>query len=331
MSMPMFLTRRLLVTGVLVGALAAPLLFARQAREDGRASRRESGDRARGTASREPSAPPPALVVPAPMPAGGIVHVLGRVRALPELTAQVTAPIWGRVVFQDEPLAIGQVVKKGQPLLKVVLELSATERYLLESRTIEIASAVGVARTRLQEADREYRRAIALLKVEPNNRFRRQQVISTEKVYNAANEEKTLYERQEKSYATVLQRRDPRITVVEAPIGGYVTEMGVTAGEVIPTGQFRRVCTIADLSRVWIEADVYEAAIGDVLSGVRAAYSLQENGAARAFGKPVAVMPWLDEQARTLKVIYEVPNPGTELRLGMTVHVTFQHGAGGGR
>ncbi len=323
--MPTFPTRRLLVTGVLLSVLAVPLLLASQERDgEGRGRGRASQHEAReGAPAPAPSLPPP--------PVGAMVHVLGRVRGIPELTAQVTAPIWGRVVFQDEPLAVGQVVKKGQPLLKVALELSATERYLLESRTIEIASAVGVARTRLQEADREYKRAIALLKMEPNNRFRRQQVISTEKVYNAANEEKSLFERQEKSYGTVLQKRDPRLTVVEAPISGYITEVGVQQGQVIPTGVFQRVCTITDLSRVWIEADVYEAAVGDVINGVQASYSVLENGTTRPLGKPVAIMPWLDEQTRTLKVIYQVPNAGTDLRLGMTVHVKFQHGAAGGR
>lgn len=249
--------------------------------------------------------------------------VLGRVRPKPELIAQVVSPIWGRMEFAEKPLSIGEVVHKGQPLVRLILQLSADERYAMEARHVELTSAVEVAQARQRQRELEYRRAIALLKSEPTNRFRQQQVESLERLFKAASEEQVLFERQERAFQTVRQRRDPRITIVEAPISGVITELDVKPGQLNPTGEFRKLCTIVDLSRVWIEADVYEGDIGSVLDGTDAAYALADSTVRQPLSRPVAVLPSIDEKTRTGKVIYELANPDGRLRLGMAVHILY--------
>ena len=285
-----------------------------------------------------PTWPPPRQISAAAAMDSGIVSpsgttadrrvriVLARVRPKPELVAQVVSPIWGRVEFAEQPLAVGETVRTGQPLLRLVLELSADERYPMEVLSEQLRSAVEVAKTRKQQRELEYRRAIALLKAEPANPFRRQEVESAERLFEAASEEQDVLERQQRVFTRiVMRRRDPRVTVVEAPISGVITELDVRPGQLIATDEFRKLCTIVDLSRVWIEADVYERDIGDILlNSAAASYALAESGDWRPLGRPVAVLPWIDEKTRTAKIIYELANPARQLRLGMTVHVSYE-------
>ena len=121
-----------------------------------------------------------------------------------------------------------------------------------------------------------------------------------------------------------MKLRDPRVTIVVAPISGVITELDVKAGQLNMTGEFRKLCTIVDLSKVWIEADVFERNVGDVLNGARASFTASDGGDPRPLGAPVAIMPWIDEATRTLKVIFEVANPDGRLRMGMTANVMLE-------
>lgn len=260
---------------------------------------------------------------PAPSPTPQVLQVLGRVQPKPELVADVVAPIWGRIEFVGKPIAVGEGVRKDQPLVRIVLELSADERYLMEARKVEIQSAADSAKVKRQQAEREYRSAVALMKTAPGDPFRQQQVQSTEMLFRAAGEAQDLLERQVRAFDAVIRRRDPRVTVVEAPIAGVITKLGVKPGERNETGAFRNICTIVDLSRVWIEADVLEKDVALVLNGAQASFRLSDTGPSRRFARQVAVLPWIDAKTRTLKVVFEAPNADRQLRLGMTVQVTF--------
>ena len=250
--------------------------------------------------------------------------VLGEVRAKPERTAQVVSPIWGRMEFADKPLAVGDVVRKGQSLVRLILELNADERYLMEARKVELQSALGIARTRKTQSELAYKRSITLMKADPRSKLRQQQVVSAETQFKTAGEDQDLLERQVRAFDAVIARRDPRVTLVEAPIAGVITELDVAPGQLNPTGEFRKLCTIVDLSRVWVEANIYERDIGDILHGTQAFYALSESGDLHPLGRPVAVLPWIDEKTRTATVLYELPNPGGQLRLGMTVQIVYE-------
>ena len=254
--------------------------------------------------------------------------VLGQVRAKPERTAQVVSPIWGRMEFADKPLSVGDVVRKGQSLVRLILELNADERYQMEARKVELQSAFGIAKTRKGQSELDYRRSIALLKADPSSKLRQQQVVSAEALFKAAGAGQDLLERQVRAFDGVVKLRDPRVTLVEAPIAGVITELDVTPGQLNPTGEFRKLCTIVDLSRVWVEANVQERDIGEILNGMEAFYALSESGDRRPLGRPVAVLPWIDEKTRTAKVLYELPNPDGQFRLGMTVQIAYEPVAG---
>lgn len=314
-------TRRhswLLVTGVVAAGVLGPWIAGRFVDVS-----------AHGPGHKTPAttAAPGALAGSHPVqPAAGsrLLRVLGQVRAKPELVAHVTAPIWGRLEADPKPMVVGQPVRKGDALGRLILELSADERYLMEARKVEIQAAAAVARARKAQADRDFRQAIELLRAFPADAYRRLQVDAAERLLKAATEEQTLYDRQEKSFDIVIQRRDPRITVIEAPIDGVITDVAIKTGERNQTGTFRQLCTVTDLSRVWIAAEVFERDAGAVLRGAKATYRLAGDDHPRELGAPVVVLPWLDEQKRTLTLMFEVANPQRRLSLGMSVDVAME-------
>ena len=254
------------------------------------------------------------------------VLVLGRVAAKPELQAVIVAPIWGRMEFASGPVSVGKTVKKGDPLVRIALELSATERNLMDARKLEIVTAAALAETRRQQAERDYRRSVTVLKVDPSNPIRRAEVVGTELLFKLAQEEKSLYDRQAEVFDLVLKRRDPRITVVEAPLSGVITALNMKPGDLSQIGQFVTLGTVTDLSRVWIEADVFERDVTHLIDGVHASFTT-DDGVTRELGRPVAILPWVDEQTRIVKAVFEVPNPDGRLRLSMTVHVSLDPAA----
>ncbi len=277
------------------------------------------------------AARPPEVELEAPRPeeaaengAPRMIAAAGVIRPRPESIAEVTAPIWGRIEFAGRKLSPGDYVKKGEELVSLVLELSIEERYPMNARYQDIKSELDQSRRRMERAEQEYRRAIELLKLEQESPLRQKEAEWAERVYRAAVEEYNLVSRQERAYQETMRRRDPKFTPVTAPISGTITEIHFTPGELNPTEEFRKLFTIVDLSRVWLEAEIFEKDIGTVMAARRAYFSTSANPERRLLGRPVAFSGWMSEHNRTLKVIYEVPNPGRELKLGMFANVWIE-------
>jgi Cu(I)/Ag(I) efflux system membrane fusion protein len=106
----------------------------------------------------------------------------------------------------------------------------------------------------------------------------------------------------------------PRL-LLRSTQSGYVTAKNVVAGARVEDGM--TLLEIADLSDVWIEADLYETDAAFIHGGqtIRATV---EGLPHRVFtGKVALVYPQLDAATRTNRVRFAVSNPGGELRPGM--------------
>jgi membrane fusion protein, copper/silver efflux system len=107
---------------------------------------------------------------------------------------------------------------------------------------------------------------------------------------------------------------------VESPVDGLVLKRNVSPGLRFDRGfEFYR---IADLSRVWILADVYRDDLPLIRRGSTARITLAAGGRAL----PAAVSPTeplFDEATLTLKVRLEAANPQAVLKPGMFVDVEF--------
>lgn len=113
-----------------------------------------------------------------------------------------------------------------------------------------------------------------------------------------------------------------RLVTVVAPRRGVVVYRGVTVGTSVDPST--TLITIADLSRVWIVAEVPEASMASVRVGTRAQLDFPGSGRAVFAGRVDFVYPTLTERTRTLRVRLSAANPGGELRPGLFGNAVFE-------
>lgn len=114
-------------------------------------------------------------------------------------------------------------------------------------------------------------------------------------------------------------REVQRAVTVYAPASGVVTERKAYPGtRVMPDTMLYR---LADLSHIWVDADVFEVDLPAVRVGATATVTLA-GGETRA-GKVTYVNPMVDPQSRTAQVRVELANPRLTLKPGMYVDVVL--------
>jgi len=109
-------------------------------------------------------------------------------------------------------------------------------------------------------------------------------------------------------------------TVLRSPFSGYVLEKSAYDGEYITPNQ--NLFTIADLSRIWVLADVYERDLPAVRVGQTVHMSLTAFPGKTLEGKVSFIYPSISEKTRTMKIRMEFENPKLRLRPGMYAEVS---------
>jgi RND family efflux transporter MFP subunit len=197
----------------------------------------------------------------------------------------------------------GKYVKKGDPLLAIYSpELVATQQeYLLALRaqkqlgTSQIPS-VAQGGANLAEAARE--------------RLRLWDISAAD----IADIERT---------GTVRRTFD-----LHAEVSGFVTAKNVVQGmRVMPADT---VFEIADLSQVWVLADVYESDLGSIRLGMPASLTLPYEPGRTWRGQVTNIAPTVDGMTRTVKVRVDVANRGGALKPDMFGDVLLEAGQGSG-
>jgi len=112
-----------------------------------------------------------------------------------------------------------------------------------------------------------------------------------------------------------------RTVTLTAPVSGYVTVKNVVEGHRVEPGA--ELFQVTDLSRVWIDASLFEVDIPRLRIGQRATVTLPFDPSRTLEGRVVFLSPTLDPATRTLPVRIEFPNPGLALRPGMFAQVTL--------
>jgi membrane fusion protein, copper/silver efflux system len=114
----------------------------------------------------------------------------------------------------------------------------------------------------------------------------------------------------------IEQAGEPRrLVTVFAPRSGVVVNRGVTVGTSVDPST--TLLTIADLSRVWIIAEVPEANMQSVRAGSIARLDFPASGRPPFTARVDFVYPTLSERTRTLRVRMSAGNPGGVLRPGL--------------
>jgi len=117
-----------------------------------------------------------------------------------------------------------------------------------------------------------------------------------------------------------------RTMTIESPVSGYVFEKMVLQGQRVMTED--PLMTIADLSSVWGEADIYETDLPYVKIGMPAELTLSFWPGKTFRGRISFLSPFLESETRTAKARIEISNPGLVLKPGMYADVTLSYDFG---
>ena len=107
--------------------------------------------------------------------------------------------------------------------------------------------------------------------------------------------------------------------VLYSPFNGVVINKAAFDGTKITAGM--ELFRIADLSRVWVQGDVYEYELPWVKVGAPATVTLDYLPGKTYRGKVTYVYPYLEGKTRTATVRVELPNPGGVLKPEMYAHI----------
>lgn len=114
------------------------------------------------------------------------------------------------------------------------------------------------------------------------------------------------------TYATL---RNSTQTIIASPFTGVIIKAAAAPGEVV--AEDTDLFQIADLSRVWVQAEVYEKDLDKVTTGQPAFITVDTYPDRNFSGNVMYIGDILDPQTRTTKVRCEVANPGVALKLDM--------------
>lgn len=117
----------------------------------------------------------------------------------------------------------------------------------------------------------------------------------------------------------IKKRETIRYIPIVSPATGYVVEKNVVEGSSVKPGQ--RLFRIANLDKVWIEADLYESELPMVKLGQEAQVTLAYVPDRKFKGKVTFIYPYLDNKTRTGRVRIELPNRDVELKPDMYANV----------
>ena len=194
---------------------------------------------------------------------------------------------WIRDLYVDYT---GQFVRKGQPLFTLYSpDLLTTEsEYLLALKT----------RDQMQQS------------VIPDARQRADDLVAS------ARQRLMLWDLPEETVRQLDETRRADSTVVfRAPVEGFVIEKQALKGQHLMPGQ--TLYKVADLTSVWVEADVYETELTGVRVGASATITVNAYPGEHFNGRVIYIYPYLNESTRTNKVRFELGNRSGRLKPGM--------------
>lgn len=186
---------------------------------------------------------------------------------------------------------VGQAVKKGEPLFSIYSQdlITAQEEYLLALENVQHPAPGSLAKEAhiaTQQMLSSSRRKLQLLDI-PASEIKR-----IERAKHAL-----------------------RALTIVAPARGVVLSKAATKGMNVMPGMDLYV--IADLSTLWVEADVYESDLDIVTLGADATFYGNDSASHIMKAKVAFISPTVDAKSRTIKVRIEVDNRDGHMKPGM--------------
>jgi Cu(I)/Ag(I) efflux system membrane fusion protein/cobalt-zinc-cadmium efflux system membrane fusion protein len=109
---------------------------------------------------------------------------------------------------------------------------------------------------------------------------------------------------------------------VDSPVSGYITERNALPSVAVQPDM--RLYTIADLSTVWVQAQVFQGDLGRIKIGDPAGLTVDSFPGRTFSGRVDFIYPQVDMDTRTAKMRVIFSNPGLQLKPGMFVNVALK-------
>lgn len=191
----------------------------------------------------------------------------------------------------------GQAVREGQPLLEVYSPelVAAQEELLLAAR---MARSVGQSEVRNVAS-------------------------GAEDLLNSARRRLAYWDISDAQIRRLIETGEVRKTLtLYAPVSGVVMEKDVFEGQAFRSGQ--NLYMIADLSGVWVNAEVFESDAALVREGMPAEVAIAALPGQSLEGRIEYVYPTVEDRTRSMRARISIPNPRGDLKPGMYATVTFR-------
>jgi len=207
---------------------------------------------------------------------------------------QTRFPGWIRKVYADTSY---QYISKGQPLFTIYSpDLVTTEQeYLLarkNSESLKTSTVSGVA-------------------------------TGSETLLSAARDRLAQWE----VPASEIEKLEATGKVItdltfDSPVSGYITEKNALPNLYVQPET--RLYTVADLSTVWVYAQVFQTDLGRIKPGDPAEVTVDAYPGKTFQGRVDYIIPQIDMNTRTVRVRLVFPNPNLKLKPGMYVNVVLK-------
>lgn len=236
------------------------------------------------------------------------VHVTAVIKANENRLAHVSPRIAGRVVTVRKLL--GDTVKAGD----VLAVFDSVELGKAKADYLKFQALVNVQEKNYKRAQRLFEQQISSQK----------EVLEAEAAYQTAKAEfeaahATLHLyglSDEETHRLAWQAKEPISQFpLLSPFSGIVAEKDISIGEMVSPE--RSIYTIADLSTLWIQLDVYEKDLARVQIGQDVVLSTESYPQETFHGNVTYIGSLLNETTRTVSARVEIPNPQGRLKPGM--------------
>lgn len=269
------------------------------------------------------------------------ITATGRVVPAANSQAIVAPPVGGILTNRNLP-RVGQSVAQGQTI--AVIQQVATsaeqaqvraagasldlEKARLEADRRTASGEVEAARVRLDLATKEAARAQRLYE---RKAFSERQLQAAEADLKAAKAAYDAAVKRLEALGNAASASRSRASVsanasytVRAPLSGYVTKVNKSIGEQVAPGE--AIVEISNLNTVWVETPIFEKDLNRLTGNISATFTTPAYPDHEFKGTVLDIGAIIDESTRATKVIFQLPNDGRALRLGMQANVRLDAG-----
>lgn len=242
-------------------------------------------------------------------------EAVGNIDFNQELLTQVFTPYQGRILKAFA--SVGEIVKKDRTLFTI----DSPDLVQAESTLIAAAGVLNLTTKALERQKNLYKQNAAAQKDYEQSVSDQQ---AAEGAYRAACEAVRVFGKTEAEIGKIVENRkiDPAL-VVPSPITGLITARNAAPGLLVQPGNPPPVYVVADMSTMWMLANVPEKDAPQLKEGQEVRVKVGSLPGRVFKGKIATIGATVDPNTRRVLVRSEISNPDYELRAGMFATFTI--------